>query len=377
MIQLNPFVIEGYLSPDYFCDRAEETRLLIRHLTNGCNVALIAPRRLGKSGLIFNCFHQSELQDHYHCIYIDIYDTKNLSEFVYVLGKGILSALKSRGRKAWECFLSALQSLRSTISFDINGNPEWTVGIGDIRQPDVTLDEIFSYLSQADKPCIVAIDEFQTIANYPEKTVEALLRKYVQHCHQAHFVFSGSQRHFMAQIFASASRPFYNSSTIMGLEPIDEGIYHEFANRHLSAIGKSISDEAFHYLYESYDGITWYIQYVLNMLYTTVLKDNVFTRKDVEETINRSLSQHRFAYQALLYQLTAKQKQVLLAIAKEHKATSLMSQTFLYKNRLSASTVQGAVKNLLDHDFITLDEGVYQVNDRFFGQYLRMMMSMG
>ena len=99
MVQLNPFIIEGYLSPEYFCDRVEETALLTRHLTNRCNVALIAPRRLGKSGLIYNCFQQENIREQYHCIYIDIYDTKNLNEFVYALGKGILTALKPKGRQ--------------------------------------------------------------------------------------------------------------------------------------------------------------------------------------------------------------------------------------------------------------------------------------
>lgn len=74
MVQTNPFIIESYLSPEYFCDRVEETALLTRHLTNRCNVALIAPRRLGKSGLIHNCFQQKEIRELYHCIYIDIYD---------------------------------------------------------------------------------------------------------------------------------------------------------------------------------------------------------------------------------------------------------------------------------------------------------------
>ena len=234
MVQLNPFIIEGYLSPEYFCDRVEETALLTRHLTNRCNVALIAPRRLGKSGLIYNCFQQENIREQYHCIYIDIYDTKNLNEFVYALGKGILTALKPKGRKVWEFFLNTLQSLKSTISFDINGNPEWSVGIGDIQTPEITLDEIFAYLEQADKPCLIAIDEFQTIANYPEKTVEASLRKRIQNCHNANFVFSGSKRHMMALMFTSQSRPFYHSSSIMGLEAINEQTYLAFANHHLS-----------------------------------------------------------------------------------------------------------------------------------------------
>jgi len=141
--------------------------LLTRHLTNCCNVALIAPRRLGKSGLIFNCFQQENIREQYHCIYIDIYDSKNLSELVYTLGKGILTALKPKGRKVWEFFLQMLQSLKSTISFDMNGNPEWSVGIGDIQTPDITLDEIFAYLEQADKPCLVAIDGAFRTATMP------------------------------------------------------------------------------------------------------------------------------------------------------------------------------------------------------------------
>ena len=112
MLQNNPFLTEGYLSPEYFCDRVEETALLTRHLTNGCNVALIAPRRMGKSGLIYNCFNEEEIRNNYHCIYIDIYETKNLNEFVYVMGKGILRELKSQGRKVWESFLNIMQSLK-------------------------------------------------------------------------------------------------------------------------------------------------------------------------------------------------------------------------------------------------------------------------
>lgn len=281
------------------------------------------------------------------------------------MGKGILAALKPKGRKVWEFFLNMLQSLKSTISFDINGNPEWSVGIGDIQSPDITLDEIFAYLSQADKPCLIAIDEFQTIAGYPEKTVEATLRKRIQNCHNANFIFSGSKRHMMALMFTSRSRPFYHSSSIMGLEAINEQTYLEFANHHLSKINKEISTEAFSYLYHRFDGITWYIQYVLNMLYTSISDSRVLGKEDVEYCIESILLQHRFAYQALLFQLTSKQKQVLIAIAREGSPSSLMSQEFLHKYRLGASTVQGAVKTLLERDFITQDEGVYQLCDKF------------
>ena len=197
------------------------------------------------------------------------------------------------------------------------------------------------------------------------------MRKRIQNCHNAHFIFSGSKRHMMALMFTSRSRPFYHSSSIMGLEAINEQTYLEFANHHLSKINKEISAEAFSYLYHRFDGITWYIQYVLNMLYTSISDRSLLQEDDVRMAIDSILSQQRFAYQALLYQLTAKQKQLLIAIAQEGKPSSLMSQEFLQKYHLGASTVQGAVKILLDRDFITQDEGVYQLCDKFLELSLR------
>ena len=375
MIQINPFVIEGYLAPQYFCDRTEDTNMLTRHLTNQCNVALIAPRRLGKSGLIYHCFNQEIIKQQYHCIYIDIYDTKDLNEFVYALGKGVLDAVKTKGAKVWRAFLSALLSLKSTITFDSEGKPEWSVTLGDIKQPDITLDEIFTYLQQADKPCLIAIDEFQVVATYPEKTIEATLRKRIQQCHNANFVFAGSKRHMMAQMFASEARPFYHSSTIMGLEPINKQTYMQFANHHLKTINKEITTKAFDLIYNTFDGTTWYIQYVLNMLYSSNTPNHLLNTDDANLIINNIVSQHRFAYQALLFQLTTKQKQLLYAIAREGKASAIMSQKFLHKYNMGASTVQGALKTLLDKDFVTQNENIYQLSDKFLELYIKRQLN--
>lgn len=70
-----------------------------------------------------------------------------------------------------------------------------------------------------------------------------------------------------------------------------------------------------------------------------------------------------------MYQLTSKQKQVVMAIARERKVGAVMAQAFLRKYDMGASTVQGAIKVLLDRDFVTNDDGSYQVNDKFFAQY--------
>ena len=57
----NPFVVGRYISDKYFCDREQETDFLIKQIENGRNVALISPRRLGKTGLINHCFRQKQI----------------------------------------------------------------------------------------------------------------------------------------------------------------------------------------------------------------------------------------------------------------------------------------------------------------------------
>ena len=148
---------------------------------------------------------------------MDIYATKSLSELIYELGRVILSVLKSKERKAWERFIQVVGSLRTGITLDALGQPCWNLQIGDIQSPKVSLDEIFQYLGSADKPCIVAIDEFQTIMDYPEQNVEALLRTYIQDCNNARFIFSGSKRHMMGEMFSSPARPFYQSASTLSL----------------------------------------------------------------------------------------------------------------------------------------------------------------
>lgn len=374
MAKINPFITSAYISPAYFCDRVMETTVLLRYLTNGNHVALISPRRLGKTGLIAHSFHQNKIQQEYYTFLIDIYATKNLQELVFELGKSILNGLRPFGRKAWDAFLNSVSSLRSSISFDYTGNPSWNLEMGDIKAPVVTLDEVFQYIEHADKPCLIAIDEFQVIAKYPEKNVEALLRTQIQHCNNATFIFSGSQRHMMGEIFTSPSRPFYQSTAIMDLKPIQEEVYCEFAQHHFSNNGKHIETDAVHNVFQRFEGITWYIQFVLNSLYSLTQDRETCTIDKVEIAIDNILAQLSFTYSSLLFQLPAKQKEVLMAICKEGKAKEITSSRFLNTYKLTASSVQGAIKGLLDKDFVTYELGIYSVYDKFFEEWLKRQM---
>lgn len=368
----NPFVIGGYVSPEYFCDREVESAELVGAFLNERNMVIVSPRRMGKTGLIEHCFHKREIEKEYYTFFIDIYATGTLRELVFTLGKAIFETLKPHGKKFVEQFFATISSLRPAFKLDqISGQPVFDIGIGDIRQPLVSLEEIFNYLENADKRCIVAIDEFQQIAKYPEKNVEAMLRTHIQRCKNTTFVFSGSQRHMMQNIFFSASRPFYQSASMMNLEAISLDEYSKFAKNHFLKADKKISDECIERIYNLLEGHTWYMQSLLNRLYEQLDGGEEMTISLANDVLHRTVESNRTVYQNMVSMLSERQKEVLFAIGKEGKAAEITSTAFIKKHGLSSSSsVQSAVKQLLEKEFVTKDGNVYQVYDRFFGLWL-------
>lgn len=370
---VNPFVTKGYAGAEYFCDRVKETQDLVQLLTNENNVALISPRRLGKTDLIRHCFHQPAIQQNYYTFMIDIYATGSLRDFVSVFGKAVLEELKPRGRKVWEVFVTALKSLQQELTFDINGVPVWSIGLGNMENPAITLDEIFSYLELADKPCIVAIDEFQQITQYPDgQNIEAALRTHIQRCQNATFVFAGSKRHLMGEIFTSPSRPFYQSVVTMGLSPISEEKYTAFALRLFEQNGKRLDPAVVHDVYGRFDGVTSCLQRVMNVLYFRTETGGCCTADSVDAAIDYLLDLYSENYETLFSQMSEKQRIIFRSIVAEGRARNVTSGAFIKKYRLwSASSVMSALKALLDKDFVTQEGGAYMAYDQFFALWLK------
>lgn len=368
----NPFVTNGYAGSEYFCDREEETRRITELLTNGNNIALMSPRRLGKTDLIRHCFSQPEIAARYHTFIIDVYATSSVRDLVNVFGKAIIDGLRSKGRAIWEKFVTLLSSLKSEITYDINGQPVWGLGIGQLSNPDTTLDEIFTYLNEADKPCLVAIDEFQQIADYGDGRVEPLLRTYIQRCHNAHFIFSGSRRHLMGEMFTSPSRPFYQSVTLMNLHALAVDKYKAFAAQKFMERGKRLDTDVVDILFDRFDGITSYIQRVMNVLFMKTPEGGMCATDMVDDAIEYNIDMASDTYETLLCQMPDRQRRVLIAIGIEGNARSVRSGLFAKRHNLaSPSSVNSAVKGLLEKDLITTDGDSYSIQDKFLALWLR------
>ena len=368
----NPFVVGKYLSDKYFCDRENDTEFLRKQIVNGRNVALISPRRIGKSGLIQHFFNQPDIQEAYHVFYVDIYATTSLGEFVYTLGKEIYEQLKPQSTAWKEKFFQIVSSFRVGFKLDaMTGLPGLDISLGDIQVPQTTLDEIFSYIAESDKPCVIAIDEFQQIGEYAERNVEALLRTKIQQCQKAQFIFSGSKRHTMTNMFNSPAKPFYQSAISMGLEAIPVNTYTDFAVRLFEEYGKHVDREVIEHVWAKYDGYTWFVQMVMNELFALTARDELCTMDKVDAALQNVILSQENSYKTLLSNLPPRQKMVLQAIAKEGVARNVTSMKFVKQYSLgSASSVQSAVRLLLQNDLITHEDGCYRVYDYFFSTWL-------
>ena len=367
----NPFFIGRYVDKHYFCDREKDTETLIKHIVNGRNVALISPRRLGKSGLIHHTFAQESIQEKYTTIYVDIYSTKDLCEFVKSLSEAIVKAVMPQ-QKWHEKFFSFIKSLRVGFRIDsISGEPSFDIGVGDIELPDKTIRELFEYMEASAKPCILAIDEFQQIREYPESTTEAFIRSMVQQCSRTSFIFCGSKRHTMTDMFYSPAKPFFQSVISQSLKPIPMDTYIEFAGRMFAERGKRLDKTAAEMVYRMFDGCTWYMQMMMNELFALTKEDMTCSPEYIDFAWENIIMAQEDRYQAILYGLAPKQKQLLYAIAKDKTVEGITSSEFVKSHRLvSASSVQAALKPLLKNDIVTCEEGKYRIYDYFFADYL-------
>ena len=368
----NPFVVGKYLSDRYFCDRSEETEFLRKQILNGRDVALISPRRIGKSGLIQHFFNQPDIKEKYYLFFVDIYATTSLAEFVYTLGKDIYSQLKPHTTQWREKFFQVITSFRVGFKLDaMTGAPSFDLGLGDIQAPQTTLDEIFAYIEESDKPCIIAFDEFQQIGEYAEKNVEALLRTKIQKCHRAQFIYSGSKRHVMSNMFTSPSKPFYQSAISMGLDPIPINTYREFAISLFEGRNRHVQTDVIEQVWRLYDGYTWFVQMMMNELYALTGEGGNCLPAMVDIARHNVIMAQEQSYKDLLANLPPKQKIVLQAIAKEGVAHNVTSAKFIKKYNLnSASSVQAAVKLLLKNDLLTQVDNGYRVYDYFLSEWL-------
>ncbi|PKP17818.1 MAG: hypothetical protein CVU05_14845 [Bacteroidetes bacterium HGW-Bacteroidetes-21] len=369
----NPFPVKGYFHREYFCDRDTEIQTLFVNIQNNIDTTLISPRRMGKTGLIYRFFEFLKDKDTIKYVYADIFPTRNLSDFIKILAESILKQFSEK-TSLGSRFLEFIKGFRPLISYDtLTGQPQVQINYQSSQEKEYSLQGLFQFLDSFNEPMVIAIDEFQQITEYPEKNIEALLRTHTQNLKNIRFIFCGSRKSIMVQIFSNTRRPFYASTQFLMLDEIDRDTYISFIKSKFNKAGRQISDNALSMILDWSKGHTFYVQSVCNMIFSFSVKKN--TLDTVKQACIELLKRNEpvfFQYRQLL---THAQWNYLIAIAKEGEVKQLTAQKFIARYEIGTpANSRRLCKSLVEKELILevtdRKETVYRLYDVFLSRWM-------
>ena len=369
---VNPFLTVGYISKSYFCDREYELEILNKNVKNGINTTLISARRLGKSALIQRLFEDLK-EENFACIYVDIYACANLKHFVETLALSVFNKFPQK-RGIGQRFFEFLKSLRPVFTYDdLSGTPEIRFEFAQPKECEHTLQNLFQFLDNQNISIVLAMDEFQQVANFPEKNVEALLRTIIQTLKNIRFIFSGSKKHLMLEMFNTANRPFFSSTQVIGLSEIQNDKYKTFIRDKFLEHKRQIDEEAIDFILNWTLSHTYYTQVICNGAFAERKKE--VGMELVKYVCDAQLNIQHINFMQYRNLLSPIQWQMLIAVAKEGWVTEPQAQRFLQKYNIgAASSAKKALDALLEKEMIysieSMEKTAYRVYNVFLMRWL-------
>jgi hypothetical protein len=369
---MNPFSISSR-SKDNFCNRTKEIAKLQEYMRSGIHAVVYAPRRFGKSSLAGMV--QSGLTDMEN-IYVELFSVTSLDEVAKLLYYEIANAL---GREAVRtpALLQRLSEffsrVRFSLTFDaVEASGKINVSLGD-ASPHICLKEVIScldaYCKKNGRRVCLILDEFQEICGLKEsKQIEAFLREGMQRAEMVSFIFMGSRRTILRDMFENKKRPFYKSAIKFELERMPHDEFSEFIAARFLAAGRPIDHATACEIVSYTDGYAYYTQ-KLAMLHFDLLETGA-AGLDISkaELINSEESD----YENIFVNLAANQKKVLKAVARKPTAT-LYASDYLRENYLgAASSAKTAVEKLRSLDLIENRNGLWRTVDPILEKWVRL-----
>lgn len=370
----NPFVIREIQTEEPFCDRAVELKELFAYGESFTNVVLYSHRRYGKTSLVKRV--QDALQKQGMIIvYTDFFGVVTIDEVAEKLAKCLYTYChKSEGlfKKAMRVVKNWRPIIKPDPEMGIEITVEPTTREYGLRLLEETFNLFGSFAREYEKGLNVVIDEFQEIVNLPNSIkVEAILRSQIQNQTNVGYIFVGSRRRMLLEMFSEQKRPFYKSSIHYTLGPLPETEAIAFIIDRFKHAAKDCPVEVAKAMYDSAEGCPYYVQRIPYEVFA--LSDTkTITPENHKAALTSIVKIDTPYYQCVLSGLSTVQRQVLYSLAKE-PAGAVSSTKYLSRHRLSsAGSTQPALKKLIALDLIEKrdGDGRYHVIDPFFAAYL-------
>lgn len=367
----SPFPI-GIATGDAFCNRVKELAHLIKNIAHNRHTVLLAPRRYGKTSLVNQVMSELELP---FCAMDFLLCTNSQSAKTKIVERvgELLFQLLPKTQKAIDKVFTIFKKMRPEIVLSAAGQ-KVILHMPDYQSsPEEMISDVLMNLDKAaiaaKKRVVIFMDEFQQIGELNDRhTIEAAIRHAVERSENVSYVFSGSNRHMLLQMFSEKSRPFYKLCETMTLQRIDELEYIEFIQKQAKAKWKKVmTDEAIQFILSLSARHPYYVNLICNHLWVegkfpTIEMIEIFWKKYIESEKSVFISE--------LSPLSNNQKEVLLSIAT-CPTNQPFHNDYLKRTGLTISSQKQALNKLILKDYVFINSlGMTSILDPGIQSYI-------
>jgi hypothetical protein len=370
---LNPFRFGALALDESFADRESERDELVRDVRNGQDVVIFAPRRLGKSSLVWSAA-QVLAKEGVLVAQVDLMTTPTKERLAAALARAIFESIASPLERIRERALAPFRGLRvqPTITVDPDGSLSFRFAAEREEDIDATLERLLQLpaeLGVRGRRTALVLDEFQEIVAV-DASLPKVLRSVFQQQPEVSHVYLGSKRHVMEQIFSDANEPFWRSAKPVELGPIDAGPFALFLADRFRSTGREIDGDAVDALLALTGGHPYATQELAYFLWEQVPSGATASGSHLSDALAAVLRSEHAHFTLLWDDASAVQKLVLEALAREPGHP--FSAAYRTRHALPAATnVQKALRALQRRELIVGSSGSYRIVEPFLAEWLR------
>lgn len=351
MSKTNPFIINNYLKPKYFCDRKEESALIIGKIIDQHNVMLLSRNGIGKTTLIKNVFYHLNKKKEYNGIYIDLSKTITLSHFIILFCTSLMDYFGNKSSKR-------VKELKFIISNEENDDP--LVFLSHLTEEELIdkFNKILAVINSYSKQTVIAIDNFQIGELYSLKNFEDIILKSLFSYKKINIILSGTKNILS-----------FESDQIIILDKIPEEIYKNFIIKMFKNTGKTIESDLVYEILNWTRSDPFATQLVCSKTWEhSKKKINVDL---ITKIFQQILIEYEIIFTDIRHLLSEYQWKLLKSIASEGIAVQITSASFIKKYELNApSSVKTGLSALIEKEMVYKENNSYLVSNSILRHWL-------
>ena len=373
---VNPFRCGGLALDDAFADREQEVQELKFDVLNGQDVVIFAPRRYGKSSLIWKAMQQLGA-DGVLVAYVNLMTTPTREKLAEKLAATIYEHVASVLDRAREAALAPFRGLRVSPRVTVDpGDGSYTFSFGVDHVPadiDATLERLLELPAELaagqDRRVALVFDEFQEIETI-DPGLPKLMRTIFEQQPEVGHVYLGSRRHMMERIFNDENEPFWRSAKKVQLDVIEPGLFRPFIAKRFKASRKAVAPEVLDELLDRTFGHPYATQELCYFLWEQTPFDGEAGHEELERALAGVLRSEHAHFQLRWDQASAAQKLLLQALAAEPGRPLTTSYRTRYELP-SVATLQSALRALTERELVAQQPNrSYRIVEPFLAEWI-------